>query len=57
MKELGKDELQEVQGGFLWLLIGIGGAIAVQTVLVGFLAAGIVGSFDAGYKSEIDKKE
>ncbi len=56
MRELSKDELQDVNGGFLWLLIGIGGAIVMQTILVGFLGAGIVGSFEAGYKSEIEKK-
>ena len=56
MKELDKSELQNVEGGFVLFLIWLSGEIALQTVLVGLLAAGIAGSFEKGYDSEIHKK-
>jgi len=56
MKELDKDELREVEGGFIWLLAGIAMEYALQGVVVGFLAMGVLSSYDAGYRSVINQK-
>jgi len=55
MKELEKDELQEVEGGFVWLLIGIAEAYVLQAAVVGLLALSMAASYDSGYKSVIEK--
>ncbi len=56
MKELDKSELQEVEGGFIWLLIGVVLPYALFTVVDGVLAMGVLGSYDSGYKSVINHK-
>jgi lactobin A/cerein 7B family class IIb bacteriocin len=56
MKELDKCELQEVEGGFLWLLIGVAIPYALFTVVDGVLAMGVLSSYDSGYRSVINQK-
>lgn len=55
MKELEKDELREVGGGFLWLLVGIAEVYILQAVVVGLFATSMAASYESGYKSVIEK--
>lgn len=56
MKELDKCELQEVEGGFLWLLIGVAIPYALVGVADAILAMGVLASYDSGYRSVINQK-
>jgi hypothetical protein len=48
--ELNAQEVQEVEGGFLWA-VGLVVAGVYQAAVVGSLAAGVVGSFQGAYNS------